>query len=315
MDGKHTIVVALDGNAILQPYQEGTLENQMENLTLTSGALAGLVAAEHRLTITHDNGPQVGAILLQNEASKDQVPPMPLDVCGAKSQGMLGYLFQQSLINALNHRGLNRVVATVVSQVIVNPHDPAFQNPTKPVGPFYSEEGARALARDKGYQMREDAGRGWRRVVPSPDPVGIVESPAISTLVDAGVIVIAAGGGGAPVRREASGLLAGVEAVIDKDLAGQRLAKDLKADGFIILTDVEGAYINYGTPRQQLLRQVSLAEIERYQEEGHFRAGSMGPKVEACLRFIREGGEYAIISSISKVAESVAGTAGTRITK
>ena len=315
MDGKHTIVVALGGNAILQRYQEGTLENQMENLALTSEALAGLAAVGHRLIITHGNGPQVGAILLQNEAGKDQVPPMPLDVCGAKSQGMLGYLFQQSLINALNQRGLDRAVATVVSQVIINPHDPAFQNPTKPVGPFYSEEEARALARDKGYQMREDAGRGWRRVVPSPDPVGIVESPAISTLVDAGVIVIAAGGGGAPVRREASGLLAGVEAVIDKDLAGQRLAKDLKADGFIILTDVEGAYINYGTPRQQLLRQVSLAEIERYQEEGHFRAGSMGPKVEACLRFIREGGEYAIISSISKVAESVAGTAGTRITK
>jgi len=315
MDGKHTIVVALGGNAILQRYQEGTLENQMENLALTSEALAGLAAVGHRLIITHGNGPQVGAILLQNEAGKDQVPPMPLDVCGAKSQGMLGYLFQQSLINALNQRGLDRAVATVVSQVIINPHDPAFQNPTKPVGPFYSEEEARALARDKGYQMREDAGRGWRRVVPSPDPVGIVESPAISTLVNAGVIVIAAGGGGAPVRREANGLLAGVEAVIDKDLAGQRLAKALKADGFIILTDVEGAYINYGTPRQELLRQVTLAEIERYQEEGHFRAGSMGPKVEACLRFIREGGEYAIIGSISKVAESVAGTAGTRITK
>lgn len=305
------IVVALGGNAILQPRQEGTAEVQFANVINTCKQLAAFIEAGHQLVITHGNGPQVGNILLQNEEAKDKVPPMPLDVCGAQTQGFIGYMIQQVMQNLLPRQA----VGTVVTQVLVAADDSAFKNPTKPIGPFYSAVEAKQLGEQKGYTMVEDSGRGWRRVVPSPDPIAIVEKDLIQALLESGVVVIASGGGGIPVVRADGGGLKGIEAVIDKDLAGARLAEDVAADIFLILTDVEAVAVNWGKPEQRFLRQLSLAEGKELMAKGEFRAGSMGPKVEAALRFIRQGGEKAIIVSLDKAAAALAGEAGTIITK
>ena len=257
----------------------------------------------------------VGNLLLQNEAGKELAAPMPRFVCGAESQGLIGLMIQQNLGNLLAERGKGDVpIATVVTQVVVDPQDPAFVNPTKPVGPFYSEVEARALESEKGYNVREDAGRGWRRVVPSPDPIEINEKAAIRQLVDARSIVIASGGGGIPVIRE-DGKLKGVDAVIDKDLAGERLAIDVEASIFMVLTDVDSVRLNYNTPDEKALSRITVDEAKKYSEEGHFAKGSMEPKVRAAIRFIEAGGERAIITSLDKAVDALAGIAGTTITR
>jgi len=313
---KKVTVIALGGNAILQPGQKGTFEEQMANVETTCRQLTQMVlSGQYKLVITHGNGPQVGNILLQNETAKDVAAPMPLYVCGAESQGLIGYMIQQSLHNLLQEVGKGDIpVATVVTQVVVDENDPAFQNPSKPVGPFYSEEEAKRLAAEKGYVVKEDAGRGWRRVVPSPDPIEIFEKEAIRQLIAARSIVIASGGGGIPVVKK-DGKLAGVDAVIDKDLAGERLAVDVEAKIFLILTDVDEVKLNYKTPQERGISHMTVEEAKRYREEGHFAKGSMEPKVRAAIRFIEAGGERAIITSLGKAMEALEGKAGTTITK
>jgi carbamate kinase len=312
---KQTIVVALGGNAILQPGQKGTFEEQMSNVHITCEQLVQMVeSGKYRVVVTHGNGPQVGNLLLQNEAGKDVAAPMPLFVCGAESQGLIGLMIQQNLGNLLAKKGRQIPVATVVTQVVVDKTDDAFQNPTKPVGPFYSEAEAKALESEKGYNVREDAGRGWRRVVPSPDPREIYEKESIRALVDARAIVIASGGGGIPVVRE-DGELKGVDAVIDKDLAGERLAVDVGASIFMVLTDVDSVRLNYKTPEEKALSTVTVSEAKRYRDEGHFAKGSMEPKVRAAIRFVEAGGEKAIITSLDRAFDALEGRAGTTIIK
>jgi carbamate kinase len=317
MEGeKQLVVVALGGNAILRPGQRGTFEEQMRNVHVTCEQLARMVeSGKYKIVVTHGNGPQVGNILLQNEAGKDVAAPMPLFVCGAESQGLIGLMIQQNLGNLLAARGRGDIpIATVVTQVVVDKDDPAFANPTKPVGPFYSEEDAKGLEAEKGYDVREDAGRGWRRVVPSPDPIEIFEKDAIRQLVDARSIVVASGGGGIPVVREDGGLK-GVDAVIDKDLAGERMAADVGASIFMVLTDVDSVRLHYKTPEEVALSKMTIDEAKKYHAEGHFAKGSMEPKVRAAIRFIEAGGERAIITSLDKAFDALEGNAGTTITK
>ncbi len=313
---KKVVVVALGGNAILQPGQRGTFEEQMKNVHVTCEQLAHMVeSGKYKIVVTHGNGPQVGNILLQNEVGRDVAAPMPLYVCGAESQGLIGYMIQQNLTNLFAAKGRPDIpVATIVTQVVVDKDDPAFANPTKPVGPFYSAEEAARLKKEKGYDVKEDAGRGWRRVVPSPDPVEIFEKTAIRQLLDARTIVIASGGGGIPVVRENGGLK-GVDAVIDKDLAGERLAVDVKASIFMVLTDVAQVKLDYKKPQERSLARMTVAEAKTYAAEGHFAKGSMEPKVRAAIRFIESGGEKAIITSLDKATDALEGKAGTTITR
>lgn len=303
------VVVALGGNAILQPKQEGTAEVQFANVIDTCIQLADLIKAGYQLVITHGNGPQVGNILLQNEEAKDKIPPMPLDICGSQTQGFIGYMIQQAMKNLLPQRH----VGTVLTQVLVDAGDSAFQNPTKPIGPFYSKQEAEQLIAQKGYTMVEDSGRGWRRVVPSPDPKAIIEKDLIQALLERDAIVIASGGGGIPVVKDSQGKLRGIEAVIDKDLAGARLGGDVDADILLILTDVEAVAVNWGKPDQRFLHRLSLREARDLAAQGQFKAGSMGPKVEAAIRFVEQGGEQAIIVSLNKAAAALEGHAGTII--
>lgn len=313
---KKTAVVALGGNAILQPGQKGTFAEQYSNVCRTVEQLAAMVlSGKWRLVITHGNGPQVGNILLQHEAAKTIVPPMPMDVCGAESQGFIGYMIQRAFHNVLAREGRGDIpVATVVTQVRVDANDPAFQNPTKPVGAFYSQKEAKELQAEKGWHVVEDAGRGWRRVVPSPEPQAIVEREAIRLLVDNRAIVVASGGGGIPVIEE-NGTYRGVEAVIDKDLAGERLAQDVGAAVFLILTDVDQVRINYKKPGEKALDRMTVAEAKGYAQQGHFAKGSMEPKVKAAARFVEAGGERAVIATLSQALEAVEGRAGTQVVR
>ena len=309
---KGKIVVALGGNAILQPGQKGTFEEQLANVQTACEQVVQLVEAGYQVAIVHGNGPQVGNIIVQNDMAKESVPPMPLFVLGSESQGMIGYMIQSCVLKALKARGLDKKVATVVTQVEVDENDKAFSNPTKPVGMFFSEEEAKKAMAEKGEHWVEDAGRGWRKVVASPQPKSIVEKDVINLLVEQGVIVISAGGGGIPVVRTESGYR-GVEAVIDKDLAAERLASELSADCLMILTDVSNVMLNYRQPDEKKLGQVSLDEMEKYMAEGHFKAGSMKPKVDACIRFVRSSGKKAIITSLAQAAEAAEGKAGTTV--
>lgn len=304
-----TAVVALGGNAILQPGQRGTYTEQRENVAATARQIAGLVRDGLDVVITHGNGPQVGNVLIQNEQAAALVPPMPLDVCGAQTQGLIGYMLQQCLGAAL---GPGRPVAALVTQVVVDPADPAFANPTKPVGPFFPAAAAQRLAAAQGWQVQEDAGRGWRRVVASPEPVEIVEAPAICALLAAGALVIAAGGGGVPVVRR-GGELCGVAAVIDKDLAAQRLALAVGAHRLFILTDVPAVMLHYRQADAVPLGTVTCSELAAHQARGHFAAGSMGPKVTAALRFVQAGGRQAVITSLAGLAAALDGRAGTQV--
>jgi carbamate kinase len=305
-------VVAIGGNSLIRSGQRGSIEEQRANALITARAIAGLVQRGHAIVITHGNGPQVGAQLLRSEIAADQVCPEPLDVCGADTQGAIGYILEQALIHAFAETGVQAPVATVLTQVVVNPADPAFQRPTKPVGPFYTAEQAQQRARDRGWTVVEDAARGWRRVAPSPEPCEIVEIDAIRDLVASGYVVIAVGGGGIPVVRR-DGELAGVEAVIDKDLAAALLARLLRARLLIISTDVACVYLHYRQENETPLRCVRAAVLRRYAAEGHFPPGTMGPKIEAALRFLAHGGREVIITSPELLTAAVAGRSGTHI--
>lgn len=295
---KKTIVVALGGNAILQPGQFASYENQLNNVKISCEVLAKLVKQGHRLIITHGNGPQVGNIIRQNEEAASVIPPMPMDVCSAESQGFIGYMIQQSMMNELINLGVETPVVTFVTRVEVDEKDSAFENPTKPIGMFYSEDQAKELMREKQWILKSDANRGWRRVVPSPNPVSIVEKKSIKKLIEEGNIVIACGGGGIPVVKCEDGTYKGVEAVIDKDRSGCKLAEQAEADMFIILTDVENACINYGKEDQKALGKVSVEELERYIENGEFSKGSMLPKVESAVEFVKKTNGISIICAL-----------------
>lgn len=308
-------VIALGGNAIASAKGRGTLDEQRVAIMESSAQIAAIIADGHRVVLTHGNGPQVGALLLQQELSSDDVPPMPLVICGAMTQGQIGYLFQQALRQALADRNIVQTVASVVTQVVVDPTDPAFENPTKPIGPFYSEAEARKFEGRPDYVINEvgTGDRPFRRVVPSPAPLEIIEAPSIRALVEDDQLVIACGGGGVPVIRR-DGRLEGIDAVIDKDLATERLASSLGAETLMILTDVERVALRYGTPEQQDLDQLSLERARSYLADGEFPAGSMGPKIEAAVRFLENGGERVVITSLDRASEALAGQAGTSVT-
>jgi carbamate kinase len=300
------ILVALGGNAILQHRETGTADEQFSNVRTTSKQLAQLLLRGHLVAITHGNGPQVGDILLKNELAKNTLPPMPLDVCGAESQGMIGYMMQQSLDNELRSVGLDKSIVTLLTQTLVDVEDAAFKNPSKPIGPFYSAMEASKIRQEKGWTIINDSGRGYRRVVPSPSPVEIIEGKTIKSLFDAGVVVISTGGGGIPVKREKDGrILTGVEAVIDKDLGAALLATSLGAEILLILTDVDKVSLDFGKPSEKNLERLTIAECEKYLSEGQFPRGSMGPKVEAACRFVRSGGNKAIITSLNHTLDAL----------
>ena len=310
---KKTAVLAIGGNSLIKDKDHQTVPDQFAVARETCKHIAELIAAGWRVIITHGNGPQVGFILRRAELALHELHPVPLDSCGADTQGSIGYMLQQSLINELRLRNLPPKAVTVVTQVIVDADDPAFENPTKPIGSFMDEKTARERAEKDGWHVMEDAGRGWRRVVPSPVPREIVELEAIRTLIENDFAVIGVGGGGIPVIRDKNGELKGVEAVIDKDLASSLLARTLNVDLFIISTAVEKVALNYGKPDQKDLDRMTVEEAERYYEEGHFPAGSMGPKIKAIIEFIKATGKEAIITTPEKILLSVNGKAGTRI--
>lgn len=305
------IVVALGGNAILRSKTLSSYGEQFENVRRTCRQVAQLMAEGYQPVFTHGNGPQVGNLLIQNEAAATLVPPVPLDVCGAETQGQIGYMIQQALRNELAALGASRPVVSLVTQVLVDADDPAFSTPTKPVGPFLPREVAEQRMRDQGETWAEIDARGWRKLVPSPQPIGIIETDTIHALLDAGAVVIACGGGGVPVLRRPDGRLQGVEAVVDKDLAAARLALEIHAAALLILTDVPGVAINFGKPNQRFLRRVTLAEMEEHLVREPFSAGSMGPKVRAAYRFVHEGGRQATICALEDALAGVRGDAGT----
>ena len=310
------LVIALGGNALQEAGKPATAQAQLDVVEKTSEYIADIVERGYEVIVAHGNGPQVGRIVIQNEVASASTPAMPFDVCGAMSQGMIGYHIQQGLSKVLRHRGINKNVVTVVTQVVVDKDDPKFKAPSKPIGPFYTEEEAKAIAEEKGYTMKEDAGRGWRRVVASPLPVEIVELDAVKTLNDAGFVVVTVGGGGIPVVRNEAGDLEGVAAVIDKDLASEKLARDMDADALVILTAVEKVSINFKKPDQKDLDRMSAAEAKQYIKEGHFAPGSMLPKIEAALNFVEsKPGRIAIITSLDKAVDAIEGRAGTTITE
>ncbi len=305
------IVAALGGNALLKSGQKGTAEEQYANIETACRQLIR-IAAEHELVITHGNGPQVGRINLQNEAAREETPTLPLDICGAMSQGQIGYMLQQGLSKELSRQGLELDPVTVVTRILVCKDDPTLVSPGKPIGSYFSRKEAEARARDLGEKWIEDKTRGgWRKVVASPRPVWIVEERAIKTLLENRFLVIALGGGGIPVLGSEQGGYQGVEAVVDKDLAGGILADAVGATIFLILTDVPAVYLDYGKPTQRPLGTVSLDEMVSYSREGHFAAGSMGPKVEAAVKFARERGHKTIITSLELALEAIEGRAGT----
>lgn len=306
-------VLALGGNAILQRNQKGTFEEQYENVKSTTTQIATLVNDGFRIVIVHGNGPQIGATVIRHEMGQTKVPPLPLHACGAETQGFLGYIIQQSLRDELARRGSKRAVATIITQVIVDESDPAFKHPSKPIGPFYTKEQRDTLLRDRSdLVVEEDSGRGYRRFVPSPDPKEVVEGEAIRVLVENESVVIACGGGGIPVIRQRT-RLQGVEAVIDKDLAAERLATSIHAESLVILTDVDGVYLDYGKTDQRLLSNISPSELETYAQKGYFAKGSMGPKVEAAIRFLRNGGKRAVIANLGDLGGAIKGSAGTQV--
>lgn len=306
------IVIALGGNAILQAKQEATYEIQLENIRRSCEVIARLVKDGYQLVISHGNGPQVGNLLRQNEEAKDLVPQMPLDVLNAQTQGFIGYMMEQYLLNELNKLGIDKEVVTLVTRVEVSKEDEGFKDPSKPIGAFYTEEEAGELAKAKGWLLKEDSNRGWRRVVASPKPIKILEAETIKELVSKGTIVIAGGGGGIPVVREKDGSYTGIEAVIDKDLSSCKIAEEIEADIFMILTDVNHVFVNYGKPDQKALESLTVEELEAYVKEGQFAQGSMGPKVDAALEFARAGGK-SYICSLDKADVSLKGEGGTII--
>ncbi len=315
---RELVVIALGGNAIKQAGESGTTEEQFKNVDTAAEQIAKISMAGYKIVITHGNGPQAGALLIQQEEGSELVPPQTLTVVGAMTQGQIGWMFQNRLTYHLQKMGKDAPVCSVVTQVEVSSDDPDFQDPSKPVGPFYTEEEAKKHAAEKGWIVKEvkpGVEKSWRRVVPSPEPLSIVEDRAINSLLKERVIVIASGGGGIPVEKDADGSWKGVDAVIDKDRAGFKLAQAVEADKFMILTDVENVYVNFNKPDQKALQEITLSEAQSYLDEGQFFKGSMGPKVEACMRFVNWSGKEAIVTSLDKALDALEGKTGTRIKK
>ncbi|MBI3160308.1 MAG: carbamate kinase [Chloroflexi bacterium] len=305
-------VVAVGGNALIKDNKRKTIPDQYEAARETMGHITTMIQDGWDVVISHGNGPQVGFILRRSELSMGELHPVPLDYCGADTQGAIGYMFQRALRNEFKQRGMTKAAATVVTQVRVDAADPAFQKPSKPIGSFLDEATAKERMQE-GKTFIEDAGRGWRQVVPSPRPVEIVELEAIHHLVGNGFTVIASGGGGIPVIENEQGELVGIEAVIDKDHASALLAASLKADLLLISTAVEKVAIHFGKPEQQWLERITIAEAEGYIAEGHFAAGSMLPKIQACIRFLQEGGQQALITDPEHIPQALRGETGTWI--
>ncbi len=306
-------VVAVGGNSLIKDKDHQTIPDQYAAAVETMTHVAGMIEAGWDVVVTHGNGPQVGFILRRAELSLHELHPVPLDYCGADTQGAIGYMFQRALHNEFRRRRMDRSAATVVTQVLVDRNDPAFQKPSKPIGSFMDEHAAREHRERDRWAVVEDAGRGWRRVVASPIPQRIVEEAAIRSLIDAGFVVISAGGGGIPVVEEESGDLVGVEAVIDKDFAGSLLASSLKADLFLISTAVEKVALNYKKPDEQWLDRMTLAEAQGFLREGHFAKGSMEPKIRAIINYLERGGKEALITDPQNIERGLRGETGTRI--
>jgi carbamate kinase len=307
------LVVALGGNALLKRGEDDTPENLRRSARFAAERVADIAQAGWEVVVTHGNGPQVGRILLQQEAAREWgVAPMPLDICGAESQGQIGYLLQATIGDVFYEREMERPVTTVLTMTRVHQDDPAFHRPTKPIGPYYRDDDARRLEDEFGYAMAQSEDGGWRRVVPSPRPYSIVEAPVIRRLVADGVVVISAGGGGVPVYEDGP-RLTGLEGVVDKDLAAAILARDVEASVLLILTDVEGVYRDYGTDNAELLKELRAEDARAMLEAGEFGEGSMGPKVEAAIEFVTGGGDRALIASLEEASTALSGNSGTTI--
>ncbi len=310
MDGP--LLIAIGGNSLIRAGQSGSVREQMENANTTCRHVAKLVEQGHKIVITHGNGPQVGAQLIRSEMASRQVYELPLDSCDASTQGELGYILQNAMRTALHALGIKIPVITILTQVVVDEHDPALSDPSKPIGPFYSKEVAEMKKNELGWKIVEDAARGYRRLVPSPYPLEIVELDAIKHCLSQGFIVIAAGGGGIPVV-DKGGVYLGLEAVVDKDRASSLLASKLELETFITSTDTDKVYLNFKQPDQLALDHISLTQAKQYMRDGHFLAGSMGPKIEAAIDFLSNGGRHVIITRPELISEAVNGKAGTHI--
>lgn len=306
-------LIAFGGNAILPKNQRGLQSEQMKNAQKAARLMGHIVKKGYELIIVHGNGPQVGNLLIQMEESTNKVPPFSLEVCDAMTEGSMGFMLEKALINELRKNSLDKEAATIITQVVVDREDPAFENPSKPIGPFYTQYRAQMLAREKKWVMIEDAGRGYRKVVPSPQPIDIVPKRTIHDLVLSGKIVICAGGGGIPVIINGRGLFQGVEAVIDKDFASSLIASEVKADLFIILTNVERVYLNYGAENEEALNEMTIKEAEKFIKQGHFPSGSMGPKIQAAIEYIKNGGKEVLITSASHLKAALINRSGTKI--
>jgi carbamate kinase len=308
-----TAVVALGGNAITRSDKEDTIANQFANTRESLNPIVELIREGYKLVITHGNGPQVGNALLRIELARGKAPILPLGVCVADTEGGMGYMIEQSLQNRLRAEKIDRPVVTLITQIIVDEHDAAVNDPTKFIGQFYSEKEAREFEKSRGWTMKKDADRGWRRVVPSPAPLKVVEAGTLEKLVNSGAIVIAGGGGGIPVYIDKKGNLEGMDAVIDKDLASAVIGTEIGADILSILTSVDKVAINFHKPNEKLMDKMTISEAKRYLAEGQFPAGSMGPKIRAAIQFIENGGKLVTISDIKDAQKAIKGTAGTRI--
>lgn len=310
---KINMLISLGGNAILKHTEKGTAKEQFENIRKTSEYIVEMILEDYHIALTHGNGPQVGDILLAYDCARDTLPPMPLDVCGAQSQGMIGYMFQQSLKNILKEHQIDKSVVTLLTQTLVHPEDPQLTNPSKPIGPFYTAMEAAKLREEKNWTIENDSGRGFRRLVPSPIPLGFVDERCIKTLYEAGDLVIASGGGGIPVIQK-EGRLHGIEAVIDKDHAASLMATLVDAEILLILTDVEKIALNYGTSQEKDLDYINRSQAIQYLHDGHFPAGSMGPKVESAIKFLENGGKKVVVTSLESAMQALEGNTGTTIT-
>jgi carbamate kinase len=308
-----TAVVAIGGNALIKKGQEGNIYQQFANARETCAKLVKVVEMGYDIVLTHGNGPQVGDSIRRHENSRKIIPPYPLGVCVAETVGSMGYMLQQTMQNTVKKAGLRKDVVTIITQVVVDSRDPSFDHPTKPIGQFFSKQDIEEIAKVEKWTVVEDSGRGWRRVVPSPKPLSIVERDTIKGLLEKGKIVIACGGGGLPVVKLENGLLDGVEAVVDKDYASSKLAQELGIDELIILTGVDKVSVNFGKPNQLDFDELTVGDAKRYLAGGQFPPGSMGPKIEAAIEFIESGGKRAIIASHDNLVEAMLGKAGTRI--
>ncbi|MEE8564840.1 MAG: carbamate kinase [Candidatus Thermoplasmatota archaeon] len=309
---KKKVIIALGGNALIKKNQKGNIYEQFANTRTISESIVKMIKENYKVVITHGNGPQVGSILLQNNAARDELPPMPLGICVAESEGLIGYMIQQCMYNELMKSKIEKDVVTLITQVLVDKNDSSFSNPIKPIGPLFNKFEAKELIED-GYKVKKIT-NGWRIVVPSPDPIKIIEGEIIKKLVDEDIIIIAAGGGGMPVVNNNS-KLDGVEAVVDKDLASECLAESIGADILMILTNVDRVYLNYNKSNQKGIDRINLIQLKKYYKYGHFPDGSMGPKILAAIRFLEYGGEKVIISNVDQAWESISGKIGTHIIK